>query len=338
MNFSTLFAPFPSLQLSSLLMTLLLMLQQWLPLTDSAPSFPLYAAPNTVFTNGAPNIAASNTALANGAPNSAPNSGASNAGTSSSSRFLDNRPRCGVIESAGQPGEVAIVGGAPSQPTRRFFVIDSGSSNGGGSGTNNNNNNNKDKLWPRPYLTYRIATYSRRLPTSLVDDAVSRAFGIWSSRTPFRFTRVVDAGVEADIVLSFASRFHGDRWAFDGPRGVLAHAFRPNAVYDDLSGDVHFDDDEDWTVKSAFGINLMQLAAHEIGHRYFTFCFMHIDASWAHSRNFFKNLGDRSTFQNFIVKVTLTTHWLHIYLNVNLFASFACPDNANTYSIAKSAV
>ena len=179
--------------------------------------------------------------------------------SASSSPFLDGRPRCGVIESSS-------VSSFPADNSflRRFYVVDDSSSSS--SSNNNNNNNNKDRLWPRPYLTYRIASYSSRLPPSLVDDALARAFAVWSSATPFRFTRVVDAAVEPDIVLKFASRFHGDAWAFDGPRGVLAHAFRPNAVYDALSGDVHFDDEEDWTVKSIFGINLMQLAAHEIGH------------------------------------------------------------------------
>lgn len=77
----------------------------------------------------------------------------------------------------------------------------------------------------------------------------------------------------------FETGEHGDGDPFDGPGGTLAHAYFP--VY---GGDAHFDDAEQWTINSARGTNLFQVAgklrcpfsnelkhnflilAHEFGH------------------------------------------------------------------------
>ena len=50
--------------------------------------------------------------------------------------------------------------------------------------------------------------------------------------------------------MKFAKWGHGDNDAFDGPSGVLAHAFYPR-----YGGDAHFDDDEFWTDRSNRGNN-----------------------------------------------------------------------------------
>ena len=57
------------------------------------------------------------------------------------------------------------------------------------------------------------------------------------------------------------NRAHGDNEPFDGPSGILAHAFFPG-----YGGDIHFDEDETWTHRTYTGVNLMQVAVHEIGH------------------------------------------------------------------------
>ena len=46
---------------------------------------------------------------------------------------------------------------------------------------------------------------------------------------------------------------------FDGPGGIVAHAFYPTI------GILHFDADENWTLNQGTGINLFQTAVHEIG-------------------------------------------------------------------------
>ncbi|KAE8627632.1 hypothetical protein XENTR_v10007076 [Xenopus tropicalis] len=115
-------------------------------------------------------------------------------------------------------------------------------------------------VWKKKDLTYRILNYTPDMPKDEVDRAIQKAFKVWSDVTPLTFTRILD-GV-ADIDISFAAQVHNDFYPFDGPYGTLAHAFAPG---NNIGGDAHFDEDENWTSGSV-GFNLFLVAAHEFGH------------------------------------------------------------------------
>uniref|UniRef100_A0A9J8DJ67 interstitial collagenase n=1 Tax=Cyprinus carpio carpio TaxID=630221 RepID=A0A9J8DJ67_CYPCA len=115
--------------------------------------------------------------------------------------------------------------------------------------------------WQTNKLTYRIMNYTPDMSKAEVDESMEKALQVWANVTPLRFTRI-NSGT-ADIMISFATRYHGDASPFDGPLGTLAHAFAPSPG---IGGDAHFDDDEFFTFRSSKGFVLFLVAAHEFGH------------------------------------------------------------------------
>uniref|UniRef100_A0A8D0GAE3 interstitial collagenase n=1 Tax=Sphenodon punctatus TaxID=8508 RepID=A0A8D0GAE3_SPHPU len=116
--------------------------------------------------------------------------------------------------------------------------------------------------WSRNNLTYRIENYTPDMDSADVDQAIQKAFDVWSNASPLTFKKLRE-GI-ADIMISFVAGDHGDNSPFDGPNGLLAHAFQPAPL---IGGDVHFDEDEFWTKgSSSHGYALFLVAAHEIGH------------------------------------------------------------------------
>jgi len=123
--------------------------------------------------------------------------------------------------------------------------------------------------WARNALTYRIDSYPppSELSQTVVDDTIALAFKFWSDVSQLSFS-IATTGL-ADIKIRFATYSHGDSSPFDGPSGVLAHAYSPytgSRLIDTIHGDAHFDDSETWTVNSYSGIDLLWVAVHEFGH------------------------------------------------------------------------
>ncbi|XP_006887367.1 PREDICTED: neutrophil collagenase [Elephantulus edwardii] len=114
--------------------------------------------------------------------------------------------------------------------------------------------------WEHTDLTYRIRNYPSSLAESDVETAIKKAFQVWSGASPLTFTRIFKE--KADIEIGFVMRDHGDNSPFDGPNGILAHAFQPGQG---IGGDAHFDEEETWTTTSQ-NYNLFLVAAHEFGH------------------------------------------------------------------------
>ena len=108
-------------------------------------------------------------------------------------------------------------------------------------------------------LTYKITQYSSKLPPNVVDDVIKRGFATWAAHSGLMFERIWRGS--ADIEVKFTRGEHGDKMAFDGPGGYLAHSLFPEE-----GAAVHLDDDEDFTDGEPKGVNLYQVFVHELGH------------------------------------------------------------------------
>ncbi|KFY68681.1 hypothetical protein V496_00894 [Pseudogymnoascus sp. VKM F-4515 (FW-2607)] len=114
--------------------------------------------------------------------------------------------------------------------------------------------------WPPRLLAWKLVNESPDLPRTEIVRALEAALSEWSQYLPktMSFQSTSD---DADMVVQFTSKIHGDGFPFDGPGSVLAHAFFPPPNNGLLAGDLHFDEDEDWNEHF-----LMQVALHEFGH------------------------------------------------------------------------
>uniref|UniRef100_A0AC34REE7 Peptidase metallopeptidase domain-containing protein n=1 Tax=Panagrolaimus sp. JU765 TaxID=591449 RepID=A0AC34REE7_9BILA len=119
------------------------------------------------------------------------------------------------------------------------------------------------RKWPTNTLTWTLQDikYITKTDKFIIRNTLHRAFNLWASVSSLNFQELPDLhNTEANINIAFLKRKHGDNMPFDGPEGIVAHAFYPTL------GILHFDADENWTLNQSNGINLYQTAVHEIGH------------------------------------------------------------------------
>jgi len=122
-------------------------------------------------------------------------------------------------------------------------------------------------------LKWTLLNSSRGMRYDTVQEVMRLAFYLWNQKTDIDFIEIPKSEVgtsgktkeDIEILVSFVTAHHGDPYPFDGPGRTLAHAFYP-LTNNGLSGDVHFDDDEEYTYKSPRGKNLLWVATHELGH------------------------------------------------------------------------
>ena len=118
--------------------------------------------------------------------------------------------------------------------------------------------------WDILEISYYFQNGTEQLEGTVEHDLVRRAFALWSDQTALTFTET-SSSADADILVAWARGDHGDGDPFDGPGDILAHASFPNP-YDEDAVILHFDDDERWLDSETRNVDLLTVAAHEIGH------------------------------------------------------------------------
>jgi len=115
------------------------------------------------------------------------------------------------------------------------------------------------RTWKSGDFKYFFESYTDDLSVDIQRRDIERGLKEWTEVAQVNFEEVDNAD-DADVTVGFGAGDHGDKYAFSGPGGVLAHGYYPR------KGDMHFDDDEKFTADQYSGTNLYYVATHEFGH------------------------------------------------------------------------
>ncbi|MCH7771799.1 MAG: matrixin family metalloprotease [Bacteroidetes bacterium] len=114
-------------------------------------------------------------------------------------------------------------------------------------------------------LTYYFVNGTPDISGVMEEIAVEDAFSEWATYVQITFTETSTPNLNQSLNILWGSGEHGDGFPFDGPGGVLAHAFFPaNPNPETIAGDMHFDEDEFWSLTG--DIHMFAVALHEAGH------------------------------------------------------------------------
>ncbi len=114
-------------------------------------------------------------------------------------------------------------------------------------------------------LTYYFVNGTPDIAGDIEQIEIAEGITEWADHVQLYFTETSSPGLNASFDCLFATYSHGDGSPFDGPGGVLAHAFFPaNPNPEPIAGDIHFDDSEFWRV--GYGVDMYSIALHECGH------------------------------------------------------------------------
>ncbi|CAB3995892.1 Matrix metallo ase-24 [Paramuricea clavata] len=122
--------------------------------------------------------------------------------------------------------------------------------------------------WQKQSLTWSLHSYPSHYVSLSRADVVrtlDKAFKMWQSVSQLNFKKLSN-NRQADIIVLFGRGDHNDPYRFDGRGGTLAHGYYPGSNTG-LAGDIHFDDDETWSLNGRQGTtDLLWTSLHEIGH------------------------------------------------------------------------
>jgi hypothetical protein len=105
------------------------------------------------------------------------------------------------------------------------------------------------------------------MSATTIRRVIEEALGRWAAVAPLRFIEVADRGPTPSTTDYNGSGLPMMRFGhlpIDGANNILAYAYYPGL--NGLSGDVLFDRAERWASSPSGGIDLLEVATHEIGH------------------------------------------------------------------------